>query len=672
MKEGGCDDDEWADVEWEDNDSREDIPCPPVGSMVGRLEASQPLGSFNLEIDVCAPESYEGPSNKKIKKRKVYVPSAEDKEIAREIHRQRLMDAISKAVATSAAADDDTLQATVLSLVPLYLQSSITRKSMSITEAMNAYNALLEWFVQNFSIIDDNSVTEEEGRDGSAPSVLMQVVHHRAGSAHQLIQVFVSLARSLGISTRYVVSLSVPAPFPSAYPQIKLMRLGSTERGAGEQATNATDAFHQVPTKCERPLQSTLCWAEVLVTEIDLQWQHSQNIYIPYGHYLSTTTSSISSSNRSTNHTIVVDLTAENASAENCPNLAQTRWVSVQIAPTASFDCPKMMHKYRGGDRGVCCVIAVDQYNCVKNVTPRYLLAAAKLLHCRAQRYDHDWLDVYLNNLSNSITANINPNYLAASSQGDSDLSILESVASKKMPSTMSEFKNHEFYALEKQLRVDEAIHPDKRKAVGIFKGIPVYPRDSVETVLSAREWKKNGKKIINGSIPVKLRGFSSDSSIIVSEGSTGISSKHNAKLFGSWQTEQLPQAAVRNGVLPVNEYGNIELLDHNTHMVPLGARYLQEEYAEMAARSLDIPYAKAVVGFENKRGRTGVAAFPVFDGIVLLNEHFDLVQEVAINILDSKLVKNAKIAESKCAIRWQNLVSGLLMRSSIREKYGH
>ena len=70
------------------------------------------------------------------------------------------------------------------------------------------------------------------------------------------------------------------------------------------------------------------------------------------------------------------------------------------------------------------------------------------------------------------------------------------------MPETMSGFKNHPLYALERHLRRDEVVHP--LVELGKFRGEPVYPRANVLSLKTAENWMRQGRKVREGCQPMK------------------------------------------------------------------------------------------------------------------------------------------------------------------------
>lgn len=665
MAEG---DEEWDAVEWEDNDAPDGNSSPrTLASEPARLDPAFPhqetkTCAYSLDIDL-ADAAAAAPEEKSNKRKRAYVPSAEDKHFAVQMHREDLVDRLAMVSSMSCAANDPDLQAVLLSLVPNKLSSAVVNPSADNVETMRTYKALLEWFVQYFTVISDKHATEEEGRDGSEPAALLRAVRSRAGTAHQLVQIFVSVARALNVQARYVASVTLPPPVPSAYPQIKFM-CTDTETVGDSVRSEYPAVGRRTRAAWTRASVPPLVWAELLIgpgRSLEKEVVFADASF----------DGAMSSKVRQQRNIEVVDLTGDvgGESAAAAAEAPIARWVAVQVAPSAFLDCASLMHCSRGGDKAVCCVIAVDHLEIMVDVTPRYVVDPVKLRQCRASKYDYAWLRDYLKDLLNIAKLILNESQtknFISSVEGDADLTKLDLMVGKVMPNTLAAFKNHEYFAIEKTLHIDEGINPSKRKAVGIFKGNPVYLRECVEQLLSSREWHRMGKRVLTGAAPVKVRGAVAESNSI------GLSGKKATNLYGSWQTEQLPRDVAQNGEIPVNDHGNVEVLNYNTSMIPVGTAYVQEEYAEAAAKRLNIPYAKALVGFENKRGRVGMAAFPIFDGIVVLSEHAELVEEISISMLDNKLVNQTKNTESKCVMRWQNLVSGLLTRISIRETYGH
>jgi hypothetical protein len=82
-----------------------------------------------------------------------------------------------------------------------------------------------------------------------------------------------------------------------------------------------------------------------------------------------------------------------------------------------------------------------------------------------------------------------------------------------------------------------------------------------------------------------------------------------------------------------VNQHGNVEVWDGNESLIPRGARLLKSRHGMKAAKSLGLPCAPAIFGFENK----GAYTAPQIGGTVVLAEHYDLLYEACGNIVEDK-----------------------------------
>ena len=66
--------------------------------------------------------------------------------------------------------------------------------------------------------------------------------------------------------------------------------------------------------------------------------------------------------------------------------------------------------------------------------------------------------------------------------------------------------------------------------------------------------------------------------------------------LFGSWQTVAYDVPAVVDGVIPLNEHGNVEVWGGDERFVPRGARLVTVELAVQAAKKLGIQHAAVLI----------------------------------------------------------------------------
>ena len=124
----------------------------------------------------------------------------------------------------------------------------------------------------------------------------------------------------------------------------------------------------------------------------------------------------------------------------------------------------------------------------------------------------------------------------------------------------------------------------------------------------------------------------------------------------------------IKNGYIPVNEHGNIEIWNENTSFVPEGSKYINNNNALKAAKNLEIPYVPVIIGFESKGNYT----IPKMKGIVVLNEYEQVILD-AIYYLDAINEENYIIKKDLVICkRWEKLVNNLLSRQKLKQLYGH
>ena len=71
------------------------------------------------------------------------------------------------------------------------------------------------------------------------------------------------------------------------------------------------------------------------------------------------------------------------------------------------------------------------------------------------------------------------------------------------MPTTMTGFKDHALYVLERHLHQDEVIAPNTPE-LGKFRGESVYSRSSVLKLKTAENWMRRGRQVCAGEQALK------------------------------------------------------------------------------------------------------------------------------------------------------------------------
>jgi len=85
------------------------------------------------------------------------------------------------------------------------------------------------------------------------------------------------------------------------------------------------------------------------------------------------------------------------------------------------------------------------------------------------------------------------------------------------------------------------------------------------------------------------------------------------------------------DGIIPTNSHGNVFM--YRPGMVPVGCVHLPYQGALNIANRLGVPAAPALVGWEYKKGK----GFPVLQGIVVAQEHAELLNQVYFDTMEIK-----------------------------------
>jgi len=234
-------------------------------------------------------------------------------------------------------------------------------------------------------------------------------------------------------------------------------------------------------------------------------------------------------------------------------------------------------------------------------------------------------------------------------------------------PKTFSEFKEHPVYLLERDLKISESLNPECKRVVKLFRGEKVYLQEHKETLRTKTQWRKLLRQVRSAETAFKIikkrkRGEQSQQGDARSSGEV-----FDMEIYGIWQTDALIIPCVKEGIIPVNEHGNVEVFDGCEDLVPLGARLIELRTAEKAAKAMNLPFAPALFGFERK----GTVVIPKFGGIVVLDIHEEIIRDAAINIFDDQIEKFEVKKEKAILNRWERIVNLVISRQNLKEKYG-
>lgn len=205
---------------------------------------------------------------------------------------------------------------------------------------------------------------------------------------------------------------------------------------------------------------------------------------------------------------------------------------------------------------------------------------------------------------------------------GDRELLEQQALATQEkdevMPTAIGNFKNHTLYALERHLKKFEILHP-REPVLGSIRGEKIYPRHCVKPVSTADTYRKMGKEIKEGEQPVKMVKANAVTMEKRRLKEQAKQEGHDLMVacYGEWQTKPYVPPPIKNGKIPKNNYGTIDLFTPT--MLPKGAAHIPSKFLPICcllfgmivlkyffivkgiakiAKKLGIDYAEAVVKY--------------------------------------------------------------------------
>ncbi|KAI5702624.1 hypothetical protein M8J75_002241 [Diaphorina citri] len=228
------------------------------------------------------------------------------------------------------------------------------------------------------------------------------------------------------------------------------------------------------------------------------------------------------------------------------------------------------------------------------------------------------------------------------------------------LPLSLSEYKNHPLYVLPKDLLKFQAIHPPDLEPVGYFRGEKVYPRSAVKELHTRETWLKEARVVRLAEKPykiVKARVKKDKFGFLPTE-------EKKSELFGIWQTEDYIPPVAQNGIVPRNSFGNVDLFLEC--MLPIGTVHLQLPQLQRIARKLNIDCAPAMVGFEPCR----FGSRPVMDGWVVCEEFRDVLLDAWNQEYDEKTKAENEKRRKRAKANWRKLVRCLRVKKRLELRY--
>lgn len=250
-----------------------------------------------------------------------------------------------------------------------------------------------------------------------------------------------------------------------------------------------------------------------------------------------------------------------------------------------------------------------------------------------------------------------------------------ERKVTKKEGDTLQSLRASTEFVLERFLRRDEALLPGAQPVRTFVSGRGanakeenVYRRSDVVKCMSAESWHKEGRRPKPGEQPLKrvpIRAVTLLRQREVDEVERETGERPLQGLYARYQTEWIIPPPIVNGVIPKNEYGNIDCFVPS--MVPKGAVHIPYGGTARICKKLGIDYAEAVVGFEFG----SKMAVPVIQGVVVAEENGGLVLDAWRAEQRAKREKERLQKEKQILQTWRKFIMGLRIMQRVQAEYG-
>ncbi|XP_053658926.1 DNA repair protein complementing XP-C cells homolog [Anopheles marshallii] len=320
------------------------------------------------------------------------------------------------------------------------------------------------------------------------------------------------------------------------------------------------------------------------------------------------------------------------------------RWITFDLA-TEQIDCLDLIK--RNATSPISYVFAWDNEGHLKDVSARYVKNWNTA--CRMLRVEQAWLDNALRPFA----------YEKSESDLLEEKELNKLDGDKPLPTTINELKNHPLYALRRHLLKFQALYPAEPPTLGFVRGEAIYPRECVHTLQTREKWHKQGRVV---------RAFEKAYKVVkcwrYDRPTNTWLPNQPCDIFGFWQTDEYDPPTAENGLVPRNEYGNVELFTEK--MLPKGTVHLKLPGLNKVCKRLRIDCAPAVTGFEMAKMRM----IPVYDGFVVCKEYAEQAVEEWYKDMEKEEIREQEKLEKRVYGNWKRLIKGLLVRRKLQHKY--
>lgn len=320
------------------------------------------------------------------------------------------------------------------------------------------------------------------------------------------------------------------------------------------------------------------------------------------------------------------------------------QWITVDLF-TGKINCVDYLARHATSP--ISYVFGFDNEGHIKDVTPRYVQHWNNV--SRMLRVEPKWLEKALKPFQAKKTAR--------EKREDEELNKIH--IDKPLPTTIAECKNHPLYVLKRHLLKFEALYPPEVPSLGFVRGEAIYARECLFVLQTREKWYKQGRVV---------KPFETAYKVVKCWKYDKLKNEwlknQPCDIFGVWQTDEYDPPTAENGLVPRNEYGNVELF--TPKMLPKKTVHLQLPGLNRVCKRLGIDCAPALTGFEKARMRM----IPVYDGFVVCEEFANKVVEEWYKEMEEEDRREQEKFEKRVYGNWKRLIKGLLVRRRLQNKY--
>ncbi|XP_030378291.1 DNA repair protein complementing XP-C cells homolog [Scaptodrosophila lebanonensis] len=323
----------------------------------------------------------------------------------------------------------------------------------------------------------------------------------------------------------------------------------------------------------------------------------------------------------------------------------EEQWICIDLFK-GKLHCVDTIRK--SASSNLAYVFAFQDDLSLKDVTARYCPSWTTTV--RKGRVEKAWLD-------ETLTP-----YLGRRTKRDivEDQQLRRIHEEKPMPKSISEFKDHPLYVLERHLLKFQALYPPDAPTLGFIRGEPIYARECVHLLHSRDIWLKQARVVKLGEQPYKIVKARPKWDKLTRT----VIKDQPLEIFGFWQTQDYEPPTAEGGLVPRNAYGNVELF--KACMLPKKTVHLRLPGLMRICKKLNIDCANAVVGFDFHQG----ACHPMYDGFVVCEEFQDQVTAAWYQDQEERQRKEQEKYEARVYGNWKKLIKGLIIRERLKKKY--